>query len=413
MTAVRRRLQCEVCGYACDLGPFFFGCPECRRGGRLSVLEMAYGPSWPQAAPFGHRRGGFWAFEARLPLGDGDPQVSLGEGGTPLIRSLKVGAQLGLPALYFKNEAVNPTLSFKDRYAAVTVSMAVRLGFKKVVVSSTGNLGAAVAAYTAAAGLTCVVLCSRHAPAAIIEEIIRYGALPVRIEGVDRFALVEHLAVHRGWYPAALFLETPVHNPYGVEAYKTIAYELVQDLGDAPDVVVFPCARGNGLYGAWKGFQDMAQAGVVQRLPRMVACQPAVANSLEQSIARGDIVRTAPSVSIAVSITEEVADRHAVDAIRASRGAAVSVSDAAIADGMRQLGAEGIWVEPSSAATVAALPLLLERGAIRRSDTIVAVLTGSGAKWAGRAEWGTDGIDSIEGRPDELERCLQSHGVTP
>jgi threonine synthase len=374
---------------------------------------MAYSPYWPEAAPFGNRRGSFWAFEARLPLGDGDPHVSLGEGSTPLIRSLKVGAQLGLPSLYFKNEAVNPTLSFKDRYAAVTVSMAVRLGFKKVVVSSTGNLGAAVAAYTAAAGLVCVVLCARHAPAAIIEEIMRYGALPVRIEGVDRFALVEHLAVHRGWYPAALFLEAPVHNPYGVEAYKTIAYELVQDLGDSPDVVVFPCARGNGLYGAWKGFKELAEAGVVQRLPRMVACQPAAANSLEQSVAKGDIVRIAPSVSIAASITEEIADRHAFDAIRASAGVAVSVSEAAIADAVRQLGAEGIWVEPSSAATVAALPLLLERGAIRRSDTIVAVLTGSGAKWAGIVGWDADGIDRIEGRPEELESCLHNHGITP
>jgi len=135
--------------------------------------------------------------------------------------------------------------------------------------------------------------------------------------------------------------------------YKTIAWEIVRDLGDVPDAVVFPCARGNGLYGAWKGFRDLLELGVIGRLPRMIACQPAGAATIEASLKTGAPVRLTPSPSVGVSINEEQASVRAVDAVRESGGAGVSVSDEAALAASRSLGAEGLWAEVSSAFALA------------------------------------------------------------
>lgn len=322
-----------------------------------------------------------------------------------------MGARAGLSRLYYKNETANPTWSFKDRYAAVTVSMAKSMGFKRIVVSSTGNHGAAVAAYAAAGGLTCVVLCSAAAPPAMLEQIRCYGAVPVVITGADRFSLVEHLTVDRGWFPASLFLPTTVHNPYGIEGYKTLAYEIVRDLGECPAAVVFPCARGNGLYGAWKGFRELYRLGVTDRVPRMVACQPAAANTLERSLRAGHIVRIEAPESIAASITEEVAAPQALEAIQVSGGAAVSVEDADAAEAARQLAAEGLWVETSSAVAVAGLGILPKRGVIDPEDAVVVVLTGAGVKWVSTDGAAVKGVPQIQGTLQELEECLAREGV--
>jgi threonine synthase len=289
--------------------------------------------------------------------------------------------------------------------------MAKSLGYKRIVVSSTGNHGAAMAAYAAAAGLTCVVLCAPAAPPAILEQVRAYGALPIVITGGDRFSLVEYLVAERGWFPGSLFLPTAVHNPFGIEGYKTLAYEIVRDLGVCPAAVVFPCARGNGLYGAWKGFTELRRLGVIAGVPRMIACQPAAANTLERSAQAGRVVRIDAPVSIAASITEEVAAPEALEAIQLSGGDAVSVDDATAVEAARHIAAEGLWVETSSAVPVAALPVLRARGIVRPDDVVVVVLTGAGIKWAGTG--GAAPAARIQGRPEELERCLAREGITP
>jgi len=342
---------------------------------------------------------------------DAASRLTIGEGNTPLVRSRRIGPALGLPELLFKCEGANPTLSFKDRYAAVTVSVAKSLGFKKVVVSSTGNYGAAVSAYAAVADLPCVVLCADSVPGLVLEQIVHFGGQPVVIEGPDRFSLVDYLVSEHGWFPAGLFLETRVHNPFGVEGYKTIAWEIVRDLGDVPDAVVFPCARGNGLYGTWKGFRDLHELGIIHRIPRMIACQPVGSATIAASLQAGTSVRLSPNRSVAVSINEDLASARAVDAVRKSGGTAIPVSDEAAVAAARSLGAEGIWAEVSSALAVAGVEQLVEAGDLDEDMRVVVVLTGSGAKW------GSDGlpvastVPRIHGTSVELEACLARNGI--
>ena len=405
---------CARCGFRAGLDAWFFGCPDCRQRGQVSVLEAAYPPSaLPQAAPFGPARDGFWGYAARLPVPDAASRLTLGEGNTPLVHSRRLGLSLGLPGLWFKCEGANPTLSFKDRYAAVTMSVARSLGFKKVVVSSTGNYGAATAAYAALAGLSCVVLCADGIPAMILEQILQYGGVPVVVEGPDRFSLVEYLATEHGWFPAGLFLETPVHNPFGVEGYKTIAWEIVRDLGDVPEAVVFPCARGNGLYGAWKGFRELRELGIIGRLPRMIACQPEGAATIAASLRAGAPVRLTPRPSVAASINEAIASTRAVDAVRESGGTAVPVSDAAALAAARSLGTEGLWAEVSSAVALAGVEQLAAAGELSEDMRVVVVLTGAGAKWADPMSRAARGVPRVQGTPAELEACLARMGIAP
>src|SRR5215510_15506207 len=154
---------------------------------------------------------------------------------------------------------------------------------------------------------------------------------------------------------------------------------------DVPDAVVFPCARGNGLYGAWKGFRELQDLGIVGRLPRMMACQPAGASTIGASLEAGSQVRLQPSPSVAASINEAVASARATQAVRDSDGCAVSVSDAAALDASRSLGSEGLWVEVSSAVALAGVEQLVAAGDLTEYSRVVVVLTGSGARWSTEA----------------------------
>jgi threonine synthase len=339
--------------------------------------------------------------------------VSLGEGDTPLVASRVVGPRVGLSRLYFKNETVNPTWSFKDRYVAVTVNIARTLGYRRAVVSSTGNLGVSAAAYCSVAGLSCLFLATPDAAGPLLSQARLHGAEVVRTSSEGRQALFEHLARHRRWFPIGLFLPRPVHNPFGIEGYRPIAYEIVNALGRAPAAMLFPCARGNGLYGAWKGFVDARRWGWTSDVPAMVACQPAGANSLEVSLARGasDPVELPPARSIAASTCETVADRHALEAIRSSGGSALSATEEEIVRAVEDLGREGFCVEPSSALVVACLPRWLALARPPLDVPIVCLLTATGTRWpAELARWDVDRA-WIEPTPDAVDRYLAARGL--
>jgi threonine synthase len=339
--------------------------------------------------------------------------VSLGEGDTPLVPSRIVGPRLGLSRLYFKNETVNPTWSFKDRYVAVTVNMARRLGYRRAVVSSTGNLGVSAAAYCSVAGLSCLFLATPDAAGPLLSQARLHGAEVVRTSSEGRQVVFEHLARHRGWFPIGLFLPRPVHNPFGIEGYRPIAYEIVDELGAAPAAMLFPSARGNGLYGAWKGFRDAQHWGWVSDVPAMVACQPVGANSLEVSLERGasDPVELPPARSIAASTCETVADRHALEAIRASGGGAFSATEEEIIGAVEDLGREGLCVEPSSALVVACLPRWLTLARPPGDAAIVCLLTATGTRWpAELARW-DPGRAWIEPTADAVDRYLAARDL--
>ena len=248
-------LRCTLCGGEEPFGAHVFGCLACRSQGRHGLLECLRVGTETAIRPTAPDRG-LNRYRHLLPVPAEGAWVSLGEGGTALVRSTRVGPRLGLRNLYFKLEQQNPTLSFKDRYVALSINLANYFGFSGTVVSSTGNLGISVAAYSTRCGMRCRFVAPDDLPRSVLGEATLLGAEVDRVKKEQRFALSRNWLSNRNGFPSACFSQGRFKNPFGIEAYRTFAYELIEDLGIAPNAVLFPCARGNGLYGAWKGFED-------------------------------------------------------------------------------------------------------------------------------------------------------------
>jgi threonine synthase len=388
-------------------------CQECLTQGRQGILEVKY----DYAARLGQESVAallssartFWDFAPLLPVDDTGSRLDLGQGFTSLITGQSVGESLGLRQLLFKLESQNPTWSFKDRYAAVTTSVAASLSYEAIATVSTGNAGAAMAAFAAKAGMRGLVVCAPETSALLTSQIRAYGGDVLVADPRLGAELLRHLVEAKGWFSMGLFMPGPTANPFGVEGYKTIAYELVRSLGRAPRCVVFPSARGNGLYGAWKGFRELRAFDIIDELPRMVSVQATGAASLPPAVASRSHapVHVEHLSTRATSIGSPVASPHALQAIYESGGDAVAVTDDEIANACRRLASEGTSVELASAATVAALPQLLARGSIAPDDEIVCVLTAAGIKWPEDLSQLVSGrIRSFEGDLTELDRVL-------
>jgi len=258
----RQWLACARCHSELPVSGLF-GCPRCREAGRAEPLEMVYGdlPAAREAMSVAMAAGpteiGVWRWRALLP--DVGAKLTLGEGRTPLTPSAVAGPLLGLDRLLLKYEGAGPTGSYKDRFQAVPIAAAKGLGYERVFCASTGNHGTAAAAYTRRAGLDCLVLLHEEAPSTFDEAIQCYGATVGRIPPGERDGLMREL-VAEGWFPATCLAPMPVPNPFGAEGYKSIAYELVEQLGGSvPDAVVLPVGIGDGYYGIAKGFLELAE----------------------------------------------------------------------------------------------------------------------------------------------------------
>ena len=382
-------LKCRGCGKEYELGGYFGGCPDCASRGERGTLEVAYdydaiasrlGPTF-----WGMAWDSLWQYAPLLPVADTGNIVSLGEGNTPLTLSRVVSEMLGLRYLFFKNESVSPTWSHKDRLHTVATSMAKVLNYSRSVASSTGNHGAAAAAYASAAGMDCVIFCPEETSKLLLDLISTLGARVLITDWEGRSALIPEMVGRGDWYPTLFFGAdyASCPNPYGVEGYKTTAFEVHRQLGDVPDRIFFAVAAGDTLYGAWKGFGEMKRLGASRKLPRVYGCQPESAHSLKISLERklDHVVTMEKPRSIATSTMESTAGVHALEAIRESRGGAVAVSDDQIQEAMALLGKEGLCAEPSSAVPVAAVIQLARRGEIDPGEKIVCVVTSAGIKW--------------------------------
>jgi threonine synthase len=385
MTVTGWSLVCEGCGVRRRAFAATTGCPDCAARGRISVLEV----------------------EGRLPQAGEAGALSLGEGRTPLVEAPRIAARLGMERLLFKLEGGNPTGSYKDRYVAATLNAVLPFGVDRLVVSSTGNLGVSVAAYAAAAGLPCLFLAAAGLPRAALLQAQAHGAEVVMTDPERRQTLFEHAALARGWFPIGLRMPRRISNPFGVEGYRAIGEEVVRDLGAPPAAMLFPCARGNGLYGAWRALREMPGTR-----PRMIACQPDTANSLEVSLREGrdTPVELPPSDSVAFSTRERIADPMALAAIRDSGGDAVSASDAEILSAQAELARSGIFVEHSCALPLACLPRLLAAKRIARHETVICVLTASGIRWAEHLPTFPT-VPTIDATPEALDRHLAATGL--
>ena len=398
-------LRCACCHETFRFSALMSGCPSCASRSTMSVLEVH--SKVPKSPPkLGSTRGGLGRLNHLLP--GGDDFVSLGEGATPLVRSRRIAATLKMDSLWFKLEHVNPTGSFKDRYCAVSVNLARRFGFRSIVVSSTGNLGVAAAAYASAQGLNCLLIATHDVTRPMLGQALAHGAAVIITPREIRQAVFERIVKHTGWFPIGLMLPRAVQNPFGVEGYRAIAWETVEALAVAPDAVLFPCARGNGLYGAWKGFKDAVAWQWVQSYPRMFACQPIGANSIEMTLRHGadNAIELEPISSVARSASETVSDDRAVGAVRQSGGDGVSVSDEILLQATTDIAREGFCVEPSSALPVACLDELLRRGQLRRDWTVVCVLTATGSRWMDQDQLTHPRVASVDGVDGSIEQAL-------
>ena len=376
-------LRCLRCATLYPIDHCHSDCPACRAVAP-SGLRVEYRPDMlaPRApSPAGP---GLWRYGDLLPVG-ADEAVSLGEGGTPLLPLARLGAEVGLERLLLKDETRQPTGSFKDRLACIGVSAARAMGKRVIASSSSGNAGASAAAYAARAGLAAIVFTMRNASASLTAQMRSYGALVGFTENpADRLALVRAGIETFGWFSTSPFSQ-PVtgSNPLGVEGYKTLAYEIAEALGwRAPDWFVLPVCYGDALAAAFRGFEDMVALGWIDRLPRMVAAE--TSGSLAAALASGDdrlpeFRRNAPS--IATSIGAAQGTFQSLDALRRSGGRAVRIEDADMLRWQARLGREeGVWIEPSSAAALAAVEQLVARGAVAREDTVVVLGTATGLK---------------------------------
>jgi threonine synthase len=339
-------------------------------------------------------RRGLWRHAARLPLRA--PELTLGEGDTPLVHLPRWGAAHGLERVFAKLELVNPTGSFKDRGMAALVAIAVQAGARRLVEDSSGNAGAAAAAYAARAGLSCTVYAPAAAPEAKLRQIRAYGAELVLVPG-PRSAVSD--AARRAGAAPGVYHVAHNENPAFVLGNKTFAYELSEAWRDGQLLVsgqgaasrnwhvVIPTGGGALLCGAWQGFLDDEAAGRLAGAgrPRLhaaqtVACAP-LARAWEQGLDEPAPVERAPSVCGGIEIERPPRGRAILAALRESGGSAVAAQEHEIlAERDRLARLEGIYAEPTSAAALAGLAELARRGRVGAGEVVVVAITGSGLK---------------------------------
>jgi threonine synthase len=409
-------LRCLRCRTRFEGDRLFDGCARCRAEGVAVNLTVEHDlsplvPATPALFPAAPR--GLWRFRSVLPVRPRDP-VSLGEGATPLVPLPRLGRRLGLPRLFAKDESQNPTWSYKDRLCAVAVAHAGETGARVITISSTGNHGASTAAYAARAGLPCVIFTLASVPDTMKTLMQAYGAAVVACPTSEtRWRLMREGVERLGWYPTSGFVSPPVgSNPWGVEGYKTIAYEIAEDLGwTAPDAVVVPSAYSDGLSGIWKGWTEMVALGLVKQAPRMVAAEPfgPLARAMERGLEAPEMVE-APAPSVAFSIGSRYGTWQGLAALRESGGVGTPLTDEGILEAQRALAREeGLYVEPSSAAAIAAVMQLAARKALDPAETVVAVITSGGLKDpAASRTWMTDVPDAGDDL-DSVLRTLHDH----
>jgi threonine synthase len=378
-------LQCVRCGTQYPADHYAEDCPACRPVAR-SNLMVVYDEALrtPRAKPAADAGRSLWRYGDLLPVDQTDG-VSLGEGGSPLHHMDRVGRSIGVARLFGKDETRNPTWSFKDRLACMAVSSARKMGAKVIVSSSSGNAGAAAAAYAAKAGLPCVIFTFKGTTGPMLTQMRAYGATVVAVENKDdRWTLMEHAVRAYGWFPTSPFFGPVVgSNPYGIEGYKTLAYEIAEQMDwSVPDWCVVPVCYGDALLGMWRGFEDMMAFGWTDRMPRMVAAE--TYGSLGAALKEGGDVPPDMRINqqtVAVSIGASRGTYQALEIVRRSGGTALTIGNDDMMRWQQALSAgEGLFVEPSSAAGPAAVEQLAQLGRIGADETVVTLLTASGLK---------------------------------
>jgi threonine synthase len=373
--------KCSGCERELPAGSSAGECPSCS-----SPLFCVYdlpllGRNVTRDEFLGRNQGSIWSFRELLP--EFSRRISLGEGGTPLLRAERLGVTIGATELYIKDESFNPTGSFKARGMAAAVSRLVDLGIDSAHIPSAGNAGLALAAYGAAAGTAVRIFLPDAAPGGVAEECRLYGAEVEIVPGLlpDAAKRMEEV-IGRG----TAGLVATFREPCRVEGKKAIAFELEAEVAGI-DWIVFPTGGGTGIVSLWKAYGEMEQLGWLRgRKPRLVAVQSSGCSPLVRAFDEGaetfETWEKPRTLASGICVPATRADRLILDALRESGGAAVAVTDDEILGAVERISAcEGILPSPEGAATWAGLVELVGRGVINPSDRIVLVNTAGGARY--------------------------------
>lgn len=374
-------MACRNCGLTQPLA-IAYVCPAC-----FGPLEVTYDLDVVAATltrdAIAARGPGIWRYLELLPV-DAPPPRSLAVGSTPLVPADRLGPTLGVERLWIKDDTRNPSLSFKDRPAAIAAARAVEFGVPAIACASTGNLAGATAAAAAAVGLPAYVFIPADLETAKVDHALAYGATVVPIDGtyddVNRLCL--EIADETGWGFININLR-----PFYAEGSKTLAYEIAESLGwRTPDVIVIPVASGAMFTRVARGFEELAEIGLIERRPirfvggQAAGCAP-VATAFEAGTDVIEPVREPDTIVRSLAIGNPADGRYAVELARSSGGSIEAIPDGVTAQHIRDVaGLEGIFPETAGGVTLGAVAAARRRGVIREGDEVVALLTGNGLK---------------------------------
>ena len=368
--------ECIHCGMQVDLGDFPEGCPACLARGEPSTVRSRFRSQPTRVADPSRQR--MQRYEAWMPY---TGWISLGEGGTPCTSSPTMADELGVRTIHLKNEGLNPSGSHKDRTNCIAVTRALHAGAAGVVAASSGNGGASLALYAAAAGLRCRIVVTPALSPIFRRAIAATGAEIVEVaDSMDRWRRVADMSRNDGWFAVTNYLNPPVgSNHFGLDGLKTLAYEMFEELGpDLVDVVLVPTSRGDLIWGIYEGFRDLAAIGATRFIPRLFAVEPFA--RVSEVLAGAPVTGSFKGATELASIGGSTVTYQAVSAIQASGGSAVVVDDKAVARDQIRLAHHGCFAEYSSAAGVTALARLRAEGTVSSDEAVALIITSNGYK---------------------------------
>jgi threonine synthase len=372
-------LCCSQCPATADAEGLKTVCPACgspllvRYARRVGAADRA------QLAARGHT---MWRYREFLPLAGGEEPVSIGEGGTPLLRAHRLAERLGLGNVWIKDEAANPTGSFKARGLSAAITRATLAGARKFTLPTAGNAGVAAAAYGARAGASVRVYAPKTTPAPLLGQMAAYGAELITVDGHigDCGKLSREYAAE-----ALAFDLSTLREPYRIEGKKTLGLEIAEQMGwRLPGIIIYPAGGGTGLIGMWKVFKELIEAGWVSGpSPRLVAvqstgCAPVV-SAFENGAARTEPWPDPKTVAAGLRVPGPLGGPLMLRAIKETQGRAIAVTDQELTAGASLLSTlEGVDACPEGGAAVAALQKLLAAGAVATDEDVVVFNTGAG-----------------------------------
>lgn len=341
-----------------------------------------------------------------FPFIDITKNISLGEGFTPLTVSEELAKEVGVSELYFKNESLNPTWSFKDRGTSVAIQHALKLGYRKIGTVSSGNMATSVAAYGAKAKLKAYIFVKHDIPVEKVNPIAMYNPYLLKINGnyEDLYSRSYEIGKDNDIY----FMNSDA--PFRIEGSKTIAFEICEQLEfNVPDYVVIPTSAGGNTRGIEKGFREFYNCGLIENMPRIIAAQASGCSPIVKAFENGkeEVIKFENFHTIAHAIENPFppSGNQVLRMLNKNGGIAVGVSEEEIIDAQRKLASDGIFIQPASAVPYAAVKKLKEVGYFNGSERIVCVATGGGLKYT--AAFDKHKLDSISCNIEDLSNVIE------